>query len=1262
MNRIVILTACLLGLSYGATGSVQQPDLNKVLARIAGQPSGIGRLIIGGQAYSASLDSRGLVLRELHGKAEFVYHLDNQPGLERQLSRVMVSRAPAAAKSAGSKPGEAATDGMQLSPPFLLDTGLVRVAPDEFQVMPAAAFDGTNYLVVWEDWRNESDLYCARVAANGSVLDQFPILVSAAEGHQSYPQVAFDGTNYLVVWEDWRRGVYSDIYGARVSTSGTVLDPNGLPITAATDDQTVPAVAFDGENYLVVWQDYRNGSNNDVYGGRVTPQGVPLDGDGFAVYSTDNQQVSVHVAHGGDNCLVTWADWFGSLDSSYVDAARVNRSGSVLDPAGVHVSTGSTHKGLPVVAFDGTNFLVAWIDDPGMNVDIYGSRVSTSAEVLDPAGLKLTARTEIELSPTIAYDGLSYVIAWEDMNGSTAKTDIFCVRVSPDGAVRDPSGLPVCTDPGHQHTPSIATDGINSFILWEDARRTSWSDIYAARVNQQGEVLDPDGFRLSGAANDQQTPAPAFDGTNYLVVWADNRNGDYDIFGTRVNSSGVPLDPGRIAISVAPSDQLKPAVAFDGTNYLVTWEDYRGANAPDIYAARVTKSGAVLDPSGIVVSSQDSEQVAPDVAFDGTNYLVVWQDDRAGIHWDDIYGARITPAGAVLDADGLLICSAMQWQVKPSVAFDGTNYLVVWEDHCDLDTADIRGARVSRQGSLVDAQPLHIADAPGNQLNPRVAWNGSCYLVVWQDCRGGSHADIYGCRVGPDGSLLDSGGAAISTAGNSQLSPDVIFDDTAWVVIWADSADGKNTRLGGACINDSMQLTGGFSLTEMSSDMLNPVGALGPGRQVLFAYTGFTTTVDAKDYNARRAWGVFYKNVESVPGLGPGWHRLADVPTTHKRVKQGAGLTALGKKVFVMLGNNTREFYEYDVETHSWRRLPDVPAGTRGRNVRKGSCIANDGFSVYVMKGQYAHEFYRYDPAADTWTALAEPGFVKHIKGGSMAFDGTRRLYLAAGAGDREWKAFDVFDRTWSTPSPDSLPEGKWKIGSSLVGAGDRLYGLRAGGKTNEFYELDLSAPARAWVRMPDMPLYNPGLKRKKIKEGAGSAFDGAGLYATKGGNTFDFYSFDPAADSWHQREDVGMPEGVPTKRIKSGGALCSSPVAGGLFALVGNNTNDFWFYVPRPGGTDGSGPQAAARLPGQEPVLTVWPNPARGRTVISMARNLRGPAVGRVYDPTGRMVFEAETDQSSIELPAGRLKPGVYIVRIVTGGTKSERKLVIAK
>jgi hypothetical protein len=105
-------------------------------------------------------------------------------------------------------------------------------APVVLQRNPACAFGSNVYLVVWSDGMQQpvaqgADIYCARIEkTTGRCLDTNGILVASANDIQGYPQVAFDGTNFLVVWQDYRNGGNWDIYGARVTTEGVVLDPD----------------------------------------------------------------------------------------------------------------------------------------------------------------------------------------------------------------------------------------------------------------------------------------------------------------------------------------------------------------------------------------------------------------------------------------------------------------------------------------------------------------------------------------------------------------------------------------------------------------------------------------------------------------------------------------------------------------------------------------------------------------------------------------------------------------------------------------------------------------------------------------------------------------------------------------------------------------------------------------------------------------------------------------------------------------------------
>jgi large repetitive protein len=125
-------------------------------------------------------------------------------------------------------------------------------------------------------------------------------------------------------------------------------------------------------------------------------------------------------------------------------------------------------------------------------------------------------------------------------------------------------------------------------------------------------------------------------------------------------------------LSNAADEQVLPAVAAAGGTVLATWGDWRGSSE-DVYGARI-ESGSVLDASGRVLSTLANPQEGPSVAWDGSGYLTVWQDGRSP-GGDDIYAARAAADGAPLDGTGIAVSAGAAPEGEPDVAWNGSNYL-----------------------------------------------------------------------------------------------------------------------------------------------------------------------------------------------------------------------------------------------------------------------------------------------------------------------------------------------------------------------------------------------------------------------------------------------------------------------------------------------------------------------------------------------------------------------------------------------------------
>jgi hypothetical protein len=674
------------------------------------------------------------------------------------------------------------------------------------------AFDGTNYLVVWMDYRgyesdaDYADVYAARVTPDGTNLDPngIPIAVRGAwlEGQ---PAVAFDGTNYLVTWD---QGGYpnGDLYGTRVSPQGAVLDGDGFLIASGPGDQTWSDIAFDGTNYLVTWTNYPENGGGDVFAARVTPGGIVLDAGGIPVSTGSADELYPSVAFDGTNYLIVW-DTGGAFGGD-IYGARVTPAGEVLDPAGIPVSTASNGEAEPKLAFDGTNYLVVWDDSPGSFPTVHGARVAPDGTVLDPSGIAISPVTQTwATTPSVASDGTTFMVVWADgqapWGGATSGA-----RVSSDGVVLDPSGISISTRGG---SGSIAFDGTNYLVPSVAGQYyADEGDLYATRVTTGGGVIDPDGLRIGRQAPSEQVgPAVASSGTDFLAVWQDYRAGNADIYAARVTESGQSLDGTGIPVAVGGEQQVNPTVTFDGSNYLVVWEVRQSARAADLYGARVSRTGTVLDPGGFLISAGTGIQGDPEVTSDGSASLVVWEDSRNSPEppqrppagppppppppppMFDIFGARVDQSGTVLDSGGIAVSAAASDQVDPALAFNGADYLVAWTDS-RTGYRDVYGARVTPGGFVRDSAGIVIATGQSLQWHPSVASEGGQSLVFWQDDRGtySGSDNIYAARVTPEGTVLDPEGIVAASAPYGQTSPAAVFDGANYLAAWRDAREG----------------------------------------------------------------------------------------------------------------------------------------------------------------------------------------------------------------------------------------------------------------------------------------------------------------------------------------------------------------------------------------------------------------------------------------------------------------------------------------
>lgn len=657
------------------------------------------------------------------------------------------------------------------------------------------AFDGTNYLVVWADGRlsRDEDIFATRISPAGVVLDTSNLQIAVSAGSQKNPTVTFANGAYVVAWEDFKvsGGTEADIKAATVTPAGAVTQLGTIAGTATTEIQ--PALASRGADALLAWNVGSDIKAAVFSGGSF---GAPFTVAGTAALEVD----PAIAADPAGNYLVAWSE--GAAASADARGQLVTSAGA-LSGAVFDISKANGAQNQIAAAFDGTNFDVVWGNNNG-GVNLFGTRVSTAGVVLDTrieatltvGGIAISLAADNQEAPAIACPATGCIVVWGDRrNNTTNGFDVYGQLLTSAFALSGAEFI-ISNPVRSQQVPAVINTASGFLATWDDARDNNSTTVFASRLSAAGAPQDGTGFVLASGNNSESTPALGRAGTTFGAFWSDSRAYSNSIAMVRFASNGSILDTTAKVVTNGTFAEFSPAVTPSaGTNFQLAWVDTRGADR-DIYTARVNQSGVALDAAGVVVSSATGDQLVPDIANNGTSSLVVWQDRRNGNF--DIYGA-IIDANGVVTTNNIAICTAAGDQTRPTVGWDSTNsqWMVVWADGRVAANVDIYGARLSSAGAVLDANGVAISAASNSQFAPDLAFASGTFFVAWEDRRVDTNGDIYGARVTGGASLtvLDAAGVALSTATGAQNSVQIASLANGYVAVWTDARSVATTGL-----------------------------------------------------------------------------------------------------------------------------------------------------------------------------------------------------------------------------------------------------------------------------------------------------------------------------------------------------------------------------------------------------------------------------------------------------------------------------------
>jgi hypothetical protein len=665
-----------------------------------------------------------------------------------------------------------------------------------------------NFVITWVDRRNgDEDIYAQRHSSDGSAIGiNFKVNDDVGSDDQDHPSISSDDIGNFVV--TWRIGHTrdADIYARRFSSDGSALGTTfKVNDTQGSAFQYSHSIFSDNSgSFVIMWDDNRNG-DTDIYAQRYSNDGNVL-GSNFKVNDTQGSaslwSTSPSISTDGTgNFVIVWHNF---LNGDYdIYAQRYASDGSAIGTNfKINDDSGSTNQMFPSISTNNSSsFVITWTDKRNGDTDIYGQVYSSDGSALgtnfeindDQQGAR-------QKRPYICTDSSgNFVIMWVDeRNGDP---DIYAQRYSSDGAVLgtnfkiDFDFENVLDWMGYAFYISCTADNRGNFVMtWADQRNGD-ADIYAQRYSSDGSMSGPD-FRVNDdiKSKGQKVPCISIDNTgDFVVAWCNWYTGGSDLYVQRYSSDGSALgtnfkvneNQGSV-LRPHIGGPLPPSISTDGSdNFVITWTDMGNNGWIDVYAQRYSSVGSVLGTNFKVNDDQESSGHSPSISTDSSgNFVITWQDRRNGE--SGIYTQRYSRDGSALGTNFKVNDDQGSANIfSPSISTDGSgNFVIAWCDERNGDY-DIYAQRYSRDGTAVGPNfRVNDDQKSAYQWPPSVSTDGSGnFVIAWEDGRNGD-ADIYAQRFSSDGGAVGTNFKVNDDQENTpQRSPSISTDDYGNFVI-----------------------------------------------------------------------------------------------------------------------------------------------------------------------------------------------------------------------------------------------------------------------------------------------------------------------------------------------------------------------------------------------------------------------------------------------------------------------------------------------
>jgi hypothetical protein len=366
-----------------------------------------------------------------------------------------------------------------------------------------------------------------------------------------------------------------------------------------------------------------------------------------------------------------------------------------------------------------------------------------------------------------------------------------CVNTFIEGAVSSMEDMGLQTSElWSEDPPRIAFSGIEFGVVWAREPNPDNGEIFFSTVAADGSSHSAEPYRVTDNARDDGRPGIVWSGSQWLVAWVHRPEAGGQVLVSAIQPSPVLIsDPIIIAETGGHMSSLD-IIEADG-QVAIAHDTFISPNNAMVFQLLEGDGTPIGTP--LTVDLEGTHMTLPSLAWNGTQWGLVWQDEREGFDETGIYYASINADGTAVETPVPVVTTGSYANRKPSLAWSGTAYGLTYHRQNAVEEPEIYFQLLAPDGSPVGSEmQLTNSDEGGNE-SPDLAFTGSEFGLLYN-----ASGALALFRLNTDGSFVSENIDLNDPAHPVMGTPAIVWNGYSYAVSW-EGHEGEWFNMLGLC-------------------------------------------------------------------------------------------------------------------------------------------------------------------------------------------------------------------------------------------------------------------------------------------------------------------------------------------------------------------------------------------------------------------------------------------------------------------------------